>query len=929
MINVIFKNSCLSLNNYLCLNRSSTNALLSLASYRQYNQISSSSSNLHYRYNCTLSSPTIQPTSTTTLINNNNSSSNNNNNSSDNNNSQVLNLKNKNGKSSSTTTSTVTSSSSSSPQQKPKKYNNNNNSNASHQNEKKERKQFVKLPGSSSTNVWDKKESNPFVRETEIPKVPFDQSIFDLYSNLYKSESLPKYFKDNINNKNIDKLVSEIQSLSNQPKYWLAVSIISTLVDLRPKLSQPLPPKNSDVKNRGSVEEREKTLGEDVLQFRKLVLAATRYTLAIDDSAPIKHDQLVKLYFNFNHIAYLQSQHEILMEQVRLKSNQPTSGDEHLQSMMNSIKMLSMDTSFLYDYLSCNESSNFIRPFFDNAHLQWTSSVIQVGLKNRSERIQKRIQSNNSNSNSNNNNSQETTSTVSFDELEKIINNPLDKDHLELPSFVVNSELNGQYDIVDFIEGQLPGQLEIASKLINSVIMFYLLVDRYEMALHWYSRRLKIGLSPNHFTIFPFIVYHEFRGDNLLEHWESVLDQYPVDKRRRSNFRREFKFNFIMTARRVLVNPGVRAEAKDTEREALEKIIKLGHTGKMIYLLNQYFERGLLPSGTTLIRAAQNSAGLPTWQQYVPTTPDFVRCLLFSPRAYEADLREKNMLGGWNRLKSERPIMVYTNIMILNSILCGLLNHNEIEAAVRITIEMTKRKMKVFEWIHRKFSEKFIEIGYFDEDYYKYMPSILQEYGALFRFNQMASCDVKVAYSYLCAVNMQTKTKPFLTIAVNLYDRIYTMNDDINFAHLMKFFGEVNLFYLYSVLFELFAQRGYAKLGLQLLNSNLAFFLNQKHLLNHQMVSDILRTLCYTASSEARELQVKIFKAFMSANPPAANKHLSEIHNIMSHVNKELNDPQITELLNSIDLNYTVAPKLPKALVDDIQQSLLAAFSRL
>ncbi|GAM22263.1 hypothetical protein SAMD00019534_054380 [Acytostelium subglobosum LB1] len=744
-----------------------------------------------------------------------------------------------------------------------------------------------------STHWADK---NPLFEKQEVLHVPpLDKDTFQRYMDMHKSETLVQYLRDH--NGRAAKLTSEVLSIMEEADYWIACALVSYIIS--PKVS-------------GSPDTRPP---HDIVQ---LVLTVSRYVLNVKKQANSPRQELImNLVATFAARHHFEAINALLMDSVKKDRANPA-GDEHITSMFRLTKLLHRLQS---EYIDDRRSSNLLATYFDADHKDWSALMMLSGLSVQTRGLVSRL---------------ERSSDINK-EFAKIINNEMDVDHTILPAFIVHNELVGSIEMVECVERLLPGcqSQAIVSKITNTVILLHLLTERYEMALHWYSRRIIMGLVPNQSTIYPFIVYHEFKGDGhqaMMRFWEQLLLDLPIDKTRRGHHRMLYKRKFIKTIGQVSTNPGTPPKTDDYHERSLEHLLERKQFRSIEHKLhNHYFSKGLLPHGTFLIRMMIDFGGLRKWHSLVLHSPDYFRAIAFRSSSYVPYLRD-DLAQGWRNIQNEMSALTLPNIEIINSTLCGLLNSGHTELAVNIILKMFEKNVTVYSWIYPKVASNFVELGYLDERYFTSMPSSNKECRALFQLNMLATRSTERAYAYLRMTTSAMKTRPFLIVVANLFDTMHGLKDTTNVIKLMDFFGTpktINMSNLYSALFYVIEKKGgLGQLTMNILKFDKGFFKDSLNLTNHHTVADILSSLAAESRLEgAREHQVEIFKKFTDGEPHNPSVHLERIRRIMTSTNNILRDPDIDTRLAALP-EYVDRP-VPQEILDDISEKILGFLNTL
>eukprot|EP01133_Synstelium_polycarpum_P016936 gene16936-20144_t len=625
-------------------------------------------------------------------------------------------------------------------------------------------------------------------------------------------------------------------------------------------------------------------------EFERFVLACIRYMLT--------HERYIDAQLLLNEVVLVENTlavHELLASYTKQKD--PSHWMYGFKSVLH---------EYMHNYLLSNESSLVVRDMMSLERRDWSAHQILYAIKSRAAAPLAMYM------------------TASDDEMVALMSR--DNDMFEVPSALVFSEILGSIELVERIERLLHRVPTYhINRITNTIMLCYLLIDRYEMALHWYSRRINYNLPPDHFTLLQFVVMHELREEpELAAYWNSIVDQYPVDKLKHEQIVAHVKFAYFKLMRRTpstasIPPVGPRTPPTDNDLRIIECIEQKNLSG-VIKTLRKLFAVGIMPTGTILVRAIQfgESWNQKDWFDFLQTLPLFARAMLFNPVAYEDMLKDRIWLG-IQMLKRENLTMAFNNTYIYNYIVCGLINCDQLDLAAEICVLMINKRLKVFDWVHKRLALQMLKDNKLNADYQRMMPKFLTDIRSLIVFHNYVETKHPGAGG-MCGVlkkGLATKTVAFARIVSRLYEQKHEerLRTEINPSNMRIFFGEMPDSVFNHVLVEMFVKYDNSKAALIYVADNQDFFLSKTGLKNYQMVLALLNLFKKADNPEYHQMARVIFLHFADTPLESIGRgpFVQQMRNIMIEINQTLQCPEVAQ-----KIEYLNVPELAPYPVIDI-----------
>ncbi|GAM18910.1 hypothetical protein SAMD00019534_020850 [Acytostelium subglobosum LB1] len=666
------------------------------------------------------------------------------------------------------------------------------------------------------------------------------------------------------------------------------------------------------------------------VDFVSLVDATTAYLNKLQKKSVDKALTLqTKLYQTLPTIQRLQ---QIIMTFAHTAVNQPYS-PEHASSLLVAMQLLYRSPALCERYLALGAYTELISLLFNQTHrAAFTATTAYMGVQIKTEGVRERL------------NSISDAGGDHLGELESMLDcsHP---DHNVLPALIVFSEESGLYNLVERLEKLLTKPGIETTHIIGRIIQLYLIIHNYPMALQWYAKCFLLDCKPSHAIFTQFIIYHEINNTapnakDLKQLWIKRLREYCC-----GTLPRQVSDESKLSLARTMVDligqvpsmDGVTLlpDEPNEQRDRLEALLGNESFLPIINAIEQDFSHGQLPHDTFILRTVINAGYLSISQDFVRRAPQFARCIIFHQHTYTHFVRE-NLSVGWEYLKDNIPALVFQNVGVLNSILCGLFGAGGEQVAMRLMLAMIQRRLEVEEWVHRIAAEHSIEDGHYHEEYMAMMCDrvSLPEFTSLYKFIRVSRENPESAAAYLKNTPTKSKSKSMLTAGMRLYAYIHGLNNDTKLEHLLDFFGEVNYkSSLYPAIFRILADKNLPMLAVDIISNDPDYFGHPNNLKNHQMVLDIVRSLQQQQRQHSpnnrmlTELQLRIFITIMNGKEaPRPNVHLSKIRDILYKIDTRLMDESTHQLIESIE-DREWLPLTPEKL-EEIEQTVMKYLSR-
>eukprot|EP01133_Synstelium_polycarpum_P007624 gene7624-8918_t len=494
--------------------------------------------------------------------------------------------------------------------------------------------------------------------------------------------------------------------------------------------------------------------------------------------------------------------------------------------------------------------------------------------------------------------------------LETMLN---DYRHEELAAVLIHHEMMGDLEELEriFLVMQNLSDGTRLNATTNLVIQHYLHMARYEMALHWYSRRYVHDMSPDLQTIFSFIHHHAARGDEILvRHWHTVLNDNllrpdaPRDPEADSKTLVYYyqTFETVITAAinslpaTATESPIVCPSPPEQERSdrLLEQAIAEVNASEAVYTLQKYISKSCIPSGTALLRAQVLVAtAMPrNYLKFVSSVPADVRIIMFQSAAYSR-LLSNNLDKGIEHLRFEHPIM-QVSPKILNFLVCGLCRSKELDLTLTFMSKMVRSGIQVNEDTIATVSHRLIETNLFPESVLNELTTFFQETPVHIRNchlnNMIYQGDLAEAKVFLQSYSVPDVYTNH--VVAKMYNIEHPINEQTTVQDMAKYMSSIipnrnNNRSLYTAIFEAMSKSGQGATVEDFIVSNLNIFTNDR-LLDVKLV----HLIAHVVKDEA--IMLRIFKHL-----PRPERYTRELSEIIKDYNSRAQDPTVHSLINN------------------------------
>ncbi|EFA82227.1 hypothetical protein PPL_04650 [Heterostelium album PN500] len=352
-------------------------------------------------------------------------------------------------------------------------------------------------------------------------------------------------------------------------------------------------------------------------------------------------------------------------------------------------------------------------------------------------------------------------------------------------------------DLINNIEISIDTQLQpsVVSNVLSSVVLHFLHLDRYELALKWFARRVRYSLTPDSDSIFHFIHYHESRKSNtdrkLLAYWDSMRFDYGFLKKLDSQARLDYNRRFIyylqqgvkMTKQTSSSSSSIQQqelslprEPTDSELELDKELassgtnnnnndndkssssnnnnnnnnnnIRFDNICRVVYnCIKQSPDN--IPSGTRLLEALCLLRELrPSYFLHFQSgLPKSIRPLAFHSNDYS---KLKTYLSETIKyLDNNDPLMYSGNTMILNYLVVGIAQCKQFDLLLSLLTKMVSQNTLLFDWAIESSFSALIANNLYPEQLVSQMEPIYMQGGA---FTSIQNCKLN---SYINKLEQQ------------------------------------------------------------------------------------------------------------------------------------------------------------------------------
>eukprot|EP01132_Coremiostelium_polycephalum_P001941 gene1941-2376_t len=299
----------------------------------------------------------------------------------------------------------------------------------------------------------------------------------------------------------------------------------------------------------------------------------------------------------------------------------------------------------------------------------------------------------------------------------------------EIGYLLFYNQVCGKVDIEKSIHSKLNKQSpEIATDIIDTVIHCYLMSNRFDKVLEWYSIGIyKLQLPPSYRTIDSIIEYYKKKPNEKRLHsfWESQAYDYllpEVEPReyltvqqifdQNQSFLSKYSDSYDFGPNNNNGQPVSNLLSEVPLDENLESCIKSKDINSIIdIIVNRYFSIDKIPPGNQLIRSVLTiQRDEQRYLEFLEKSPPFFKPMIFNSSFYESRLMKKLEINDLIRiLKKEDKLILPISNRIWNVLLYKLLSENHIEMALQFVDKMLEKKVTLSHY--DLFSEKILNVA--------------------------------------------------------------------------------------------------------------------------------------------------------------------------------------------------------------------------